>query len=166
MSEGSLPPAPPRRRLVRSPQDFVAGGCLVAVALFALWSSRGLEAGALRAMGPGMLPRVVAVLLGAAGVALLVAASARRGLALERWSLRGPFFVCLGVVAFALTIRTAGLVVAGPLVTIVSGAASPEARPRELVIFSVVVTAFCAVLFRYVLGLPIPILIVPGVLVL
>ena len=44
-----------------------------------------------------------------------------------------------------------------------SGAASPETRPVELVVFAVVMTAFCIGLFRYALGLPIPVLILPGV---
>jgi putative tricarboxylic transport membrane protein len=139
---------------------------LAAVAALALWATADLDAGRLRAMGPGMLPRGVAVLLGAVGLGLVGASLVRRGEPLARWSMRGPLFVCLGVVAFALTIRTLGLVVAGPAVAIVSGAASPETRFRELVVFAILVTAFCVGLFRYALGLPIPVLVVPGVLVL
>ena len=41
---------------------------------------------------------------------------------------------------------------------------SPESRPRELAIFAVVMTAFCVGLFRYLLSLPIPVLIIPGVI--
>jgi hypothetical protein len=51
-------------------------------------------------------------------------------------------------------------------VAMISGAASPETRPKELIAFALVVTALSIALFRYVLNLPIPILIVPGVLVL
>jgi putative tricarboxylic transport membrane protein len=45
---------------------------------------------------------------------------------------------------------------------IVSGAASPETRWRELVIFALVLTAACVGLFRFALGLPIPVLVIPG----
>jgi hypothetical protein len=45
----------------------------------------------------------------------------------------------------------------------VSGAASEETRPKELVVFAIAITAFCIALFRYALHLPIPILILPGV---
>jgi putative tricarboxylic transport membrane protein len=160
-------PAVPRQRgLIRAPQDFAGGACLLAVALFALWASGDLESGTLRAIGPGMLPRAIAVLLGLAGAALVALSCLREGDALGRWPLRGPFFVTLGILTFAATIRTAGLVVAGPLVAIVSGIASPETRMRELIPFALVVTAFCVGLFRYALHLPIPILIIPGVLVL
>ncbi len=44
-----------------------------------------------------------------------------------------------------------------------SGAASPETRPVELVIFAAILTAACIGLFRFALGLPIPVLIIPGV---
>jgi putative tricarboxylic transport membrane protein len=110
-----------------------------------------------------MLPRALAWAVGAAGLLLVAMSFLRPGPALGRWSVRGPVLVCLGVIAFALSIRTVGLVVAGPLVAVIGGAASRDARPRELVVFAVVVTAFCVGLFRYALHLPIPILILPGI---
>ncbi len=153
-------------RLIRAPRDFVAGATLVGVSAFALWASAPLTEGHLRSMGPGMLPRAVAVLLGIAGVALVVMSLVRFGEGLGKWPLRGPVFVFLGVAAFALTIRPVGLVVAGPLVFVLGGLASPEARARELVLFAVLMTGFCVGLFRYALHLPIPILVVPGLVTL
>jgi hypothetical protein len=150
----------------RNPQDLLAGLVLVAVALFALWASGGLSQGRLGALGPGMMPRATAVLMGAVGVLVALSAFFAPGPRLERWSLRGPFFVCLALVAFAVTIRWVGLLVAGPLVAIISGAASPETRIKEIVIFGLAVTIFSIALFRYVLNLPIPVLIIPGVIVL
>jgi hypothetical protein len=151
---------------VRNPQDLLAGLVLVAVALFALWASAGLSQGRLGALGPGMMPRATAVLMGVVGLLVAVSALVSPGPRLERWSLRGPFFVCLALVAFAVTIRWVGLLVAGPLVAIISGAASPETRIKEIVIFGVAVTIFSIALFRYVLNLPIPVLIIPGMIVL
>jgi putative tricarboxylic transport membrane protein len=106
------------------------------------------------------------VLVAAIGVALVVASLLRDGDPLERWGLRGPAFITLGVVGFALTIREPGLAVAGPLVCLVTGAATPDFRVKELAVFGVVLTALCAALFRYALHLPIPILVIPGVVVL
>ena len=74
--------------------------------------------------------------------------------------------MCLALVAFAVTIRWMGLLVAGPLVAIVSSAASPETRIKEILIFGIAVTLFSIALFKYVLNLPIPVLIIPGVIVL
>jgi putative tricarboxylic transport membrane protein len=156
----------PGARRIRGPQDLVAGLTLIAIAAFALWASAGLEWGSLRAMGPGLLPRTLAALVGVAGAALVIRSLARDGAALDRWSWRGPVFVCAGILAFALTIRTAGLVVAAPAVALISGAASPELRPKELLVFAAVLTAFSIGLFKYALGLPIPVLVLPGVVVL
>lgn len=155
-------PPPPYAR-VRVSKDLLAGLSLVALALFALWASANLPAGTLRSVGPGLMPRAVAVVILGVGAAIAVASLVRGGEPLGRWSLRGPFFISLAIVAFALTIRSVGLVLAGPVVVVVSGAASPEARPVELVVFAAVMTAFCVGLFRFALGLPIPVLIIPGV---
>ena len=151
---------------VRSPQDLLAGLVLVAVAVFALWASGNLSQGRLGSLGPGMMPRATAVLVGVVGLAVACTAFLSPGPRLARWSLRGPFFVCLALVAFAVTIRWFGLLVAGPLVAIVSGAASPETRIKEIVIFGIAVTIFSIALFKYVLNLPIPVLVIPGVIVL
>ena len=159
MPQGSGAPG----RRIRSPRDLAAGVTLVAVSALALASTAALDAGTLRALGPGMLPRAAAAGVGAVGLAIAALALLRRGPDLGRWPLRGPLFVSLGVVAFALTIRTAGLAVAGPLVVVLSGFASPDTRPRELALFAIAMTALCVVLFRYVLGLPVPVLLVPGV---
>jgi putative tricarboxylic transport membrane protein len=51
-------------------------------------------------------------------------------------------------------------------VVVVGGAASPESRPRELVIFALIITLACAGLFRYALHLPIPVLVIPGLVTL
>lgn len=161
---GRARPGPAGR--VRSSSDLLAGACLLALAGLALWSGRGLDAGTLRAMGPGMLPRAVALGIGLVGLAICALALLKDGPGLGRWPLRGPVAVTLAVACFALTIRTAGLAVAGPLVMIVGGAASPESRPRELVVFALVMTALAVGLFRYLLSLPIPVLIIPGIVTL
>lgn len=154
------------RSRIRAPQDFLAGGSLLALSAFALFASRGLSLGRLGSVGPGMLPRTLAVLLGVSGAVLVASSLVRKGEAHVRWTLRGPLFICLAVIGFALTVRMPGLAVAGPLVTIVGGAASPETRVKELVIFAVAITAFCIVLFRFILHLPIPVLRIPGVVVI
>ena len=151
---------------VRNPQDLLAGLVLIGVALFALWAAAGLSQGRLGAVGPGMMPRATAVLVGVVGALVTLTALVAPGPRLERWSLRGPFFVCLALVAFAVTIRWMGLLVAGPLVAVISGAASPETRIKEILLFGIAVTIFSIALFKYLLNLPIPVLVIPGVIVL
>jgi len=151
---------------VHAPQDLVAGASLLAVSLFALWAASPLDTGRLSTPGPGLLPRVLAVMLGGVGVWLVVLSLVRPGESLGRWPVRGPLFIALSVVAFAATIRTPGLAVAGPASILVAGAASPETRWRELAVFAVAVTAGCIGLFRTLLHLPIPIFVIQGWVVL
>lgn len=155
------PGAPPRRH--RFSRDLLAGLTLVVIAAIALLAGRDLEVGTLRAVGPGALPRALAVVVLAAGIVFSVAAVVRGGEHVGRWPLRGAFFVTLALLAFALTIRSVGLAVAGPAIVLVSGAATSETRPVELLVFALVLTAACIGLFRFALGLPLPVLIIPGV---
>jgi Tripartite tricarboxylate transporter TctB family len=151
---------------VRSPQGLLAGLTLIALAGLALWLTRDLSQGTLYAMGPAMMPRWLAVGVGLCGLALLISAFVRAGDRLERWSLRGPAFVILAIIAFAITIRPfslgwittpgLGLLFAGPLAIFISGYASDEARWLELLILSLGLTAFCMELFGDILNLPIP----------
>ena len=103
-----------------------------------------------------MLPRALAILFGGLGLVLLVSALVTDGERLERWSLRGPVMILAAVITFGLSVRPVGLAVAGPLTVIVGAAASPETRWSETLIFSVVMTAFCVLLFKFALGLAIP----------
>lgn len=149
---------------IKGPQNVVAGLFIIAVAMFAIWASSDLDFGSLRAMGPGLMPRSVAVLLGLLGLLLVVVGFTTDGEKLQRWSWRGPFFVIAAILAFAATVRVTGLIIAGPLVVIISGLADPDTRWKELIIFAIAMTAFCIGLFKYGLNLPMPIIIIPGIL--
>jgi len=144
------------KKRIRSPQDAAAGLLLVVLAGIALWGGAQLSTGSLGQMGPGMLPLGLAVLTGLGGIGLIVASFFVPGLALERWHLRGPLFVLGAAVVFGLTVRPLGLIVAAPAVVVISALASSESRWIETVVFAVVMTVLCVGLFKYLLGLPIP----------
>jgi len=78
------------------------------------------------------------------------------GPTIDRWPIRGPLFVLGAVVAFGLTVRPLGLVVAGPLAILIGSLASSEVRWKETIVVGAVVTAVCVGLFKFALGLPIP----------
>ena len=144
-------------RFVRGPQDFAAGAFLIALGLFALWHNTGLELGSLRAFGPGMMPTILSGLCILFGLFILVGSLFANGPQLERWTLRGPLFVLGGAVAFGLTIRPLGLSIAAPLAIIIGAFASNETKLGETLVFGVLVAAFCLGLFKFALGLPIPV---------
>jgi putative tricarboxylic transport membrane protein len=133
-------------------QDFLGGLAIIAVAAFAYWQARNLPTAAAGGMGPGTLPKGLAALLGALGFALMF----RKGEALPGWSVRGPLFVLGALALFGLAVRPLGLAVAGPLAIAAAAFASSEARWRETLVYGVLMTLFCIGLFKFSLGLPIP----------
>ena len=147
---------------IRSPRNLVAGLALIGLASFAVWAVGDLSQGSLRAMGPAMLPRFVAIGIGGCGLIFVTLGFLQKGPPLAAWELRGPLIVGAGMVIFAVTIRSLGFAIAAPLAMMIAGHGTTEVRPKELAIFAVVMTAFCLGLFRYLLDQPIPVLIIPG----
>jgi putative tricarboxylic transport membrane protein len=139
-----------------SRQNFVGGLAIIAFSIFAFWLGRVLPGGAAGGMGPGTLPKGLAVLLGLLGVLLVLTSILDKEATLRGWSIRGPILVLGALVVFGLAVRPLGLVVAGPLAIVVSAFASNEVRWGETLLFGVLMTAFCVGLFRFALGLPIP----------
>ena len=142
------------QRLLR--RDFVGGLLVLAVALFAWWLSRGLPSAGGGGVGPGTLPKALAVVLGGLGLILAVNSLVENGPQLGRWTLRGPLLVLGGVALFGLAVRPLGLAVAGPLLIVVGALASRETRWAETLLFGALMTLFCVGLFKFALGLPVP----------
>lgn len=143
-------------RSIRSLQDFCGAIFLVLIAALAFWQSMSLTIGTLRQMGPGMMPAALAVVLCVLAIVLLVDSFREDGPGLGVWSIRSMIFVLGAFVAFGLAIRPLGLAVAGPLAVVLSGFASDETRFGETLIFGLTMTALCVGLFKFALGLPIP----------
>ncbi len=143
--------------------DFSAILAIAAVIAAAVAAGAVLKTGEIMGLAPAAFIFCVLYLALMLGLTVL---SIRRSTWLDRSGLRGPVFVIGGVLAFALTVRSAGLLVAGPLLAIISGAAAPDTRFGELVIFAIGVTLLSVGLFKYVLQLPMPALIIPGIVYL
>lgn len=159
---GATPDDRPRG-VVKSSRELGAGLFLIALAAFAFIGAMGwfpggsnLKFGQLSGIGPGLMPKVTAALVGFFGLLLVVQSVTSVGDRLEGWALRGPLFVIAAVVAFALTVRPCGLLVAGPLAVIISALADKDTGPLEIAIFAIVMTTLCGLLFKDLLALPIP----------
>jgi putative tricarboxylic transport membrane protein len=142
---------------VRAPQDLAAGLLLVGVAAFGWWQGRDLPAGTLRQFGPGMVPLALMVMLALCGVLISLGAFRAEGPSLGNWNLRAGIFVLGSAVAFGFAIKPLGFVVAGPVAVILASLAGRDGRFLEAIVFGIVMTAICVALFRYALGLPIPV---------
>ena len=141
---------------LRAPQDYFGGVVLMAIALFALWASSDLQGMHGFSFGAGTAPRMFGVLLLALGAAVAVTGVFIDGAELATYHWRGPLFVMLAIVAFAVSIRPLGLVVSGLASFLISALGTHETRWVETVIVGVCLTIGCALLFPYVLGLPMP----------
>ena len=139
---------------VRGPQDFVGGLALMAIALFALWASSDLQGMHGFSFGAGTAPRMFAVLLLGLGFAITVVGILTEGAHLATYAWRGPLFVSLSILSFAITIRPLGLVISAFLTFMIAALGTHETRWKETIIVGIALTAFCSFLFPYGLGLP------------
>lgn len=153
-SVGGAPEPQSGGSIIKAPRDFWGGLGLVALAAFALWAARDLPGMRGFAFGPGTAPRMFAIVLGILGFAVMVTGLITRGPGVDRFYFRGPFFISLSVMVFAWMVRPMGLVIATFLSICAAAAATPEAKPLETIIWGIVLTAFCCVLFPVALNLP------------
>lgn len=144
-------------------RDIVAGLLMISIAGIGYAASLGylnnpaLDFGRLSAIGPGLLPRVTAVLLAALGAIIVIEGLTVNSSKLDAWELRGIVFVLGAILAFAATVRPLGLAVAGPLAVMIAGLADRSTRFVEILPFALAISLFSIGLFRFALGLPIPV---------
>ncbi|WP_332688880.1 tripartite tricarboxylate transporter TctB family protein [Bosea sp. (in: a-proteobacteria)] len=162
MAAGSERPteAEPDRPIVQEGEasegmsQLLSGILFMAIGTFALYLGRGYPVGSAGDMGPGYLPRLVAIGLVLVGLACALRGwlSGERGL--PRFPLRAGFWIGGAVLAFALLIERAGLFVACLVAVLIAGGAEMQRRWRELPLVALVLAGFCALLFGYALRLP------------
>ena len=139
---------------VRGPQDFVGGIALMAIAVFALWASSDLQGMHGFSFGAGTAPRMFAVLLLGLGAAVTLMGILSEGEHITVYAWRGPLFVSLAIISFAITIRPLGLVISAFASFIISALGTPETKWKETIIVGICLTIGCSLLFPYALGLP------------
>ena len=143
---------------IRGPQDFFGGLALVAIALFALWASSDLQGMRGFSFGAGTAPRMFGVLLLVLGAAIAFVGIVTEGPQLATYAWRGPLFVMLAIICFAISIRPMGMIFSAMISFMVAALGTHETRWKETFIVGVCLTAFCSLLFPYALGLPLQLL--------
>ncbi len=135
----------------------LSGGVLLAVGLGMLVISWSYPLGQLTQMGPGYVPRAIAVLICAMAVAIIAidlrSADIARGEGIH-W--RGLIFVSAAMLIFAALVDRAGLVPSMFLAVAVSMFADRQAKPLTIVIYTALATFAGWLLFLVILELPIP----------
>jgi putative tricarboxylic transport membrane protein len=149
---------------VRGPRDFYGGLALMALAILAIWLSGDLPGTHGFAFGPGTAPRLFAGLLAVVGGLVALGGLLTDGPHLESYAFRGPAWVILAILAFAgmirginlgvVTVQPLGLVPSTFAAFMISIFGSTEFRWVESLLAAAAMTAFCVVLFVYLLQLP------------
>ena len=160
--EVEVPPSTPwlgRERL--------AGVALVGLGLLALWAGSDLPLASEFGVSSGLVPRLLSIMILGLGILQLYFSWSNPGPSTGSWRIHTMLPVVAGVVLFAVTVRgyefgplhipELGLLVATPLAIVTSGLAAKDSKLWELLIFAAVLTAFCIGLFRFALGLSLPV---------
>ena len=146
---------------LRGNKDFLAGLLFLIFGGFAVAVASNYPMGSTMRMGPGYFPTALGVILCLFGVYLTVR-GIRNGGKMERgWAWRPLAFITLSIVLFGFLLDRAGMVPALVAMFFASAAAGREFRFKEVLLLTVVMGAFTAVVFLYGLRLPYPLF--PGV---
>ena len=128
---------------------------LVALGALAFALASELPVGSAAVMGPGYVPRGLALLIMIYGVVMGVRAAFAGREPFPTIALRPLLLIGAAVALFAILLPLVGLVLTSAAVVICAGFAAYDVRVRENAILAVGLAAFAVLLFVTALGLPI-----------
>jgi hypothetical protein len=145
------------RPMIRSSKDFWAGILYIFFGLTAMIVARDYDMGTALKMGPAYFPTILGGLLAAIGAIAVIRSFIATGTPIGKFTFKGLILVIVSVILFGFLVRGVGLVVALPLLIIISSSASMRFRWRTTLLMAVVLTVFCVLVFVKGLGIPLPI---------
>jgi hypothetical protein len=108
-------------------------------------------------MGPSFFPVVLSIVLAVIGLVAFLRSFVIAGEPVGDFAVKGFLLVTLGTLLFAALIERAGVIVAVSAITLVSAYASVKFTWKQGVVMALMLSAFCALVFVYGLGVPMPI---------
>lgn len=146
---------------IKNQRDFWAGTMFLVVGVAFAWGATSYSFGASARPGPGYFPFGLGILLALLGLielfkSVTVEPGGEHLIGPVAWK---PLLLVTGAVAvFGLTLPRLGLLIALPLLVIISSLAGEEFKWREAILNSIVLTAGSWVIFSWGLNLVIPLL--------
>ena len=138
-------------------QDVLFGLFLIAVAAVALAATRNLSGGNAADMGPGYMPRVIAIMLLGFGLWFSIRGIRRPFVGIAPVRLQPLLAITASVAVFALSASRFGLALSSFAAILIASFATREARPVESAVFALALSTAAVLLFVKVLSLPVPI---------
>jgi hypothetical protein len=142
----------------RNPKDFWTGLLYILFGASAIFIGRDYNMGTAFKMGPAYFPTILGAVLAVIGAIAVTRSFITPGTPIGAFAFKGLALVIVSVIVFGLLVRDAGLVVALPLLVIVSAYASARFRWRTTLIMAAGLTVFCVLVFIKGLGIPLPII--------
>jgi len=143
---------------MRNPKDFWSGIIYLIFGVGAFIIAREYPMGTALKMGPAYFPTILSGLLVLIGIISLVRSATQPGTPIGSYAFKGLFFVIVATLLFGILVRGAGLIIALPVLVIVSAYASIRFRWSAAVAMATGLTLFCILIFLKGLGVPLPVL--------
>lgn len=142
--------------MIRSSKDFWSGLIYIFFGASAVLIAREYGMGTALRMGAAYFPTLLGGLLVAIGVISVVRSFLLHGSPISAFGLKGLALVIVSVVLFGATVRGAGLVIALPLLVMISALGSTRFRWVPSLALAAGLTLFCVFVFLRGLGIPLP----------
>lgn len=144
--------------IARNPKDFLTGLIYLFVGTGALIMSQEYEMGTAVKMGPAYFPTLLSGLLMVIGVISVLRSFLKSGSPIGVVAWKGIFMISASTILFGAIVRGAGVLIALPVLVILSASASTRFSWKTSIAEAVGITLFCIVVFLKGLGVPLPIL--------
>ena len=142
----------------RNAKDFWTGLIYLFVGSGALIVSRDYDMGTAVKMGPAYFPTILSVLLMGIGIISVLRSFLKSGSPVGAVAWKGIVLILASTLLFGVVVRGAGVLIALPILVIVSASASARFSWKTSLAEAVGITVFCIVVFLKGLGVPLPIL--------
>ena len=144
--------------IARNAKDFWTGLIYISVGAGALIISRDYDMGTAVKMGPAYFPTILSILLVGIGIISVLRSFFKSGSPIGVIAWKGLVLIAVSTLLFGAIVRGAGVIIALPLLVILSASASAQFSWKTALIEAVGITIFCIVVFLKGLGVPLPVL--------
>ncbi|MBI3196205.1 MAG: tripartite tricarboxylate transporter TctB family protein [Rhodospirillales bacterium] len=138
-------------------KDFLSGLMFIGFGLLDIYFGQKLAIGTTVRMGPGYVPRMLALIMMGLGALICVVALVTEGEPVDRIKWKPITLVTIGIICFALLFERAGLLPALVVLVLISSLGGEEFKLTEVIGNMVALAIICTLVFKVGLGMNISI---------